>query len=113
MRENKLVEAALPSGSIVQPWLSLLVERGESDFYPAAGVLRAFGSIVVMQTGQDKHGIQTRNQASTGLSERGFISSPTALAHSIVPDELPQLLTRIDARWLTQNRHEGAKSLSR
>ncbi len=52
----------------------------------------------IMQTGQAKHGMQTMNQAIGDLYRRRLISVSAALAHSSMPDELQQMIHRMDAR---------------
>lgn len=52
----------------------------------------------IMQTGQAKHGMQTMNQSLADLYRRRLISVPSALAHSNIPDELQQMIHRMDVR---------------
>lgn len=48
----------------------------------------------MMQTGQDKHGMQTFNQALASLYHKRLISSETALQRSSNVDELRELMDR-------------------
>jgi twitching motility protein PilT len=48
----------------------------------------------MMQTGQDKHGMQTFNQALASLYHKRLISSETALQRSSNVDELKELMER-------------------
>jgi twitching motility protein PilT len=48
----------------------------------------------MMQTGQDKHGMQTFNQALASLYHKKLISSETALQRSSNADELRELIER-------------------
>ena len=56
-----------------------------------------------MQTGQDRFGMQTMNQALAGLVGRGVVARDTALAASPHPDELRSILERGAARMHQQD----------
>jgi twitching motility protein PilT len=45
-----------------------------------------------MQVGQDKHGMQTLNQALVALFHKRIISFEEAIGHSQEPDELRNML---------------------
>ena len=45
-----------------------------------------------MQVGQEKHGMQTLNQALYGLYQKRIISFEEAIGHSQEPDELRNML---------------------